>query len=114
MNIQELTSRLQDCETTNNSMEIDHLLSDVIRHICQNEWHFLLDINYPFETVGTKDIKNGNLVISKVVLDDYFSLMKEIPIAEILSEQIDTKNEVENDEKLSYIRMLIPLIPQIF
>jgi hypothetical protein len=82
----------------------------LIRYAPENEWFFLLDIIYPYEMEYPTDIRLGNLVIGHAPPEDGFSLIKSLPVRDILEGNIKSE-EIRQEEKLEYIRNTLPLIP---
>lgn len=110
MELGDLIEEYVACKLCQDEVRTNQLLCDVVKYILENEWFFLLDIIYPYEMEYPTDIRLGNLVIGHAPPEDGFSLIKSLPVRDILEGNIKSE-EIRQEEKMEYIRNTLPLIP---
>ncbi len=105
--IQDFKKRYKACCTSKNDAECNRLLSDTIIYILNKKWEFILDIiESPFTTTKERfivlryvDQKNGLLQLKLLSLDDVIK-------------GCESYDSFSINEKLNYVKRLLPLIPE--
>lgn len=110
---QKLTEEYNNCINDPTHQNIDDLLCLIVKYILFKEFLFLLDISYPWEQIDKKlSILDSNLVIDYVPVSEGFLLQVNIPMQQILNNNIAASlEEITLSQRLAYINKIFPLIP---